>query len=467
MGGDIESFKMYDHYPPGFVDARKGGVTPIAIELAEDDDIVSAETVNSYLRNVIAYGIEQIPVIGGLITATIGAFWPSPNNNDQLWGCAQNYLNQAIAGVYWQIKYDGLQNSLDTLRKAAIAYVEVPEEDQSYKTWNFRNLYDTINNLESFFMPPDKNPQNTYLFVVPYATLRLATLRENLEHYVYYYGKEPSPETRNKLIEGIQSSIAKYQEHINTARDNILLARKDQIMIREEGASKTSYLIDLYNGYRDSGYRSYDPNCNNLLYLKEQYSDQVLNKLALTLDTHNAIGQLWKYFDPNASTEPITPPTLNYAVGPYGAYQNVPTFSQTAESGSISRATLWTGTLVDALELTIDGAPQGRVGSTGGGGEKPLELAQGERIVSAKGYETGLINALGFTTSTGQSIYGGESGGGWQFDVQPLENTSNTRLTGLSGYAGTGSASDKRNNIKAITFHWECDLSITREEGSE
>lgn len=454
MGGNISSFELFDHRPPSFVESRKTSA-PTAIEI--DSSPVSAQTVNNLFRTTVAASVNLIPVVGGALGTMIGGLWPDINNRDQVWASYQNYLNQAIAGVYWQITYESLNNTLESLYNAADTYARTPDEDRTLKALNFRNLYDFVNNTESYFVN-EEAPEKRYMFLAPYASLRLATLRENLEHFDFYYGKEPEDETRRQLTEELRSSIDLYRRLLTESRDRILHARRQKIILTEVGISSTQYLVDQYNGHveRVDG--------SDREYRKAQYTDGIINRLALALDEHNAIGQLWEFFDPRVA-DPVQPPTLSYANGPYGWYQNVEQFSQVAVNGRITDLALWTGTLVDALELSIDGVAQGRVGSDGGGGLGTLKLAEDETIVSVSGYQTGLINALGFTSSKGSVLEGGQDGGAEsrRFEVQPLAGSLNTRLIGLAGYAGVGSAGD--DNVKAITFYWRCELPIDPAEG--
>lgn len=452
VGGNISSFKLFDSRPIGFVDSSSYS-TPAAVEA--EDGLVNAQSVNGFFRTVIVESIGLIPEVGGFLGGIVEGLWPDVDNRDQVWACYQNYLNKLIVGVYWQSTYEKLNDALKSIYKAADAYNKTPEEDHEFKIQTFENLYNIVNNMESFFVD-ENNPQTRYMFLVPFATLRLATLRENLEHYAFYYGAEPSAELRKELAVELRDSINLYRRLLAEARDRIVAGRGNQIVITEQGISRTPYVLDKYNGFSMAQQEDVE-------YRRDQYSDGVLNLFALDLDKHNAIGQLWEYFDVNVQG-PAQPPILRYAVGPYGWYQNVDKFKELATSGRITEVSLWTGSLVDSLEISVDGVGQGRVGSSGGGGLQSLSLAADECVASANGYQTGLINALGFVTDKGRSLYGGSDGGqqSRRFEVKPLPETLNTRLVGLSGYAGVGSGSNA--NIKAITFHWDCELVIKREE---
>ncbi|MFY0523685.1 jacalin-like lectin [Archangium gephyra] len=453
MGGNISSFKLFDYRPPSFVDSSHQSTTTA---LETDGGPVSAQTVNNVFRNTVAASLNFIPVVGGALGTVIGGLWPDVNNRDQVWGSYQNYLNQAIAGVYWQITYESLNDTLESLYKSAKRYVDTPDEEHAFKADNFRALYDLVNNTESYFIN-EEVPEKRYMFLAPYASLRLATLREHLEHFDFYYGKEPSEETRGQLAAEIRRSIDLYRKLLGDARDRILHGRRQKIITTRLGPSTALYLVDQYNGHTEhiEEKEREERTC--------QYADRVINQLALTLDTHNAIGQLWEYFDPKVPG-PVRSPTLSYATGPYGWYQKVEPFSQVATGGRITELAMWTGTVVDALELSIDGVAQGRVGAKGDGGRSSLILADGERIVSVNGYQTGLINALRFTTSQGRVLEGGRDEGidVRRFEVHPMEGSLDTRLVGLTGQAGVGSGGDL--NIKAITFCWSCELPIAPAE---
>jgi len=451
MGGNISSFKLFDYRPADFVEAGRGN--PTAAEA--DDELVNAESINNYFRTMIAAALNLIPVVGGTLGTIIGGLWPDAESDEQVWASYQNYINQAVTGVYWQLVYSDLNAKLQSLYDSAKRYVDTPVDEHDSKVVNFNDFFGLVNDSEPYFVD-EQAPERKLGFLLPYGTLRLAALRENLQNYAYYHGSEPSEDYRKVLTDEIQALIPKYQGLLETARDRVVADRRRQVIIEEDGRNLYR-VIDLYDGWR--GEQTNETQAN---YDLAERQDGVANALRTTLDLHDATAQLWQWFDPE-NTTPVTAPVITYAVGPFGHYQNAETFEQAATTGPITGVTQWSGSLVDALELTVGGVPQGRVGGTGGS-RQALELAAGETIVSAKGYATGLINALGFTTSTGRSIYGGTDGGvdHRRFEVSPLSGAATTELIGLSGYAAYGSTST--DNVKAITFHLRCSLSITPPE---
>lgn len=449
MGGNISSFRLYDYRPPLFVDAGKGAPTAI-----ESDGYVNAETVNGFFRTVVASAVTLIPGVGSALSTLVKGLWPDAGNKDQTWASYQNYVNQAVAGVYWQMTYESLNDALESLYISARNYVDTSEADPSFKSENFINLYSLVNTYEPFFID-DTVPEKRFSFLVPFATLRLLTLRENLQNFSYYYGSSPSEETQASLKQEIQNSIKHYRKLLNSARDQIIERRGNMIVTVDNS------LIDLYNGYRSITTPDYD--------VEKTYRKTVENQLALALDIHNAIGQLWNYCDPDvAIPDPIPPPTLEYATGPFGLYQqwrypDYQEFDQEATNGQITRVEMWARPdMVAGFELYISGIGQGRVG---GEGEEHVVLAMagGERIDQANGFvdssgQYPFIKALGFTTNAGHSVqaggYGDPNRGHTYIDVKPLNGSVDTRLIGLSGEQREG------DNLKVITFHWQCELAF-------
>jgi hypothetical protein len=439
MGGNISSFKLYDYRPSYFVDSANGN--PIAIET--NSTVVNASTVNTAFRTCVAAAVALIPGIGSSLSILVRGLWPDVDNSDQTWASFQNYLNQAIAGVYWQLTYESLNNVLESLFKAAENFVNTPDDERELKKAYFFNLLDLANNTESFFID-ESAPEKKYSFIVPFATLRLATLREQLEHYEYYYGSPPSPETSEKLTAEIQASVQNYQRLLSESRDRILNHRDQMISVDGD------YIIDFYYGRRV--YMYYGGS-------ESYYRETILNQLALTVDEHNATGQLWTYFDP-AVTGPAQAPVLNYATGPFGQYQQPgPNFEQMAGGGRITGMALWTsedinGLYTSGLELYIDGIGQGRVGGAGGT-EQLLILEAGERIDYFEGSYNNL-RYMSFTTNLGNSVSSGDKNKfGVDYQVYPLSDSSDTRLVGVTGYADSG--------VRGISLHWTCNLLLNTE----
>ncbi|MBL8300918.1 MAG: hypothetical protein JNN30_21460 [Rhodanobacteraceae bacterium] len=447
LGGNISSFMLYDSRPPWFVESKVGG--PFATETTSS--IVNAEGVNNYLRTVVSASLNMIPVVGGTIGTLVGGLWPDVSNEEQVWACGQNYVNQAVAGVYWQITYTDLNAMLSSLYSAASRYVNTPDSEHDSKVDNFTNLFDEVGNAASYFV--DENyPESKLSFFVPYASLHLATLRENLQHYAYYHGSEPGAEYRAQLTEEIQELISNYQALLTKARDRVIDRRMQLIVVQED--SRNNYLVvDLFNGWR--GQITDRTRADRHL---TQYKERVANHLALMLDVNNAVSQLWSWFDPEKAL-PVTAPVIDYSVGPFGDYQGATSFDQRGGDRAVTQLSLWSGSLIDALQLTFDGVAQSKVGGSGGA-QQSLSFASGTGVQSVSGYATGVINALTFTTSDGRTMSGGNGGTNPNaiFDIPPLPGSTSTRLTGLSGQALAGNQST--DNIKALTFHFRCALTI-------
>jgi hypothetical protein len=464
MGGKISSFRLYQDRPASFNSSTSG----VAIE--QSDGIVSSQTVNNLLRSALASAIGRIPIIGGTLDVLISALWPDVNNRDQAWAAFQNYIDQVVAGIFWQIRIDNLSSMLTALYDDAKDYVQAPPEQQKS---TFLALYHTLNNDEPFFVKTTQpagddvtQPLENLYFFVPFATLHLATLRERIEHYEVFYDVPPDQNTLDGMNNELHATILRYRDLLASSREAILTKRREMFEIRNEDAfgigegSTTRVAIDTYSGWRGpqrtGGYAQRDAQ-----YDADQQAEFVTNALAYKLDTFTAIGQLWACLDPVAPA-PVKPPVLTFADGPYGSYQDSTAFNCNAGDGRITRLSIWTGSLVDSIEVAANGSSSGcgRYGHTGDGGQQTLDLATDEVIVSANGYETGLINALGFKTQTGRSIYGGADGGQdkLRFTSAAPVDTIDGRLTGISGYSRNGSSSN--DNIKVLTFHWRCALPL-------
>lgn len=450
FGGNISSFKLYDTRPSWFNDTVTGN--PVAYET--NDGPVSAATVNNLFRTVVAAALTLIPTIGSGLSILVRGLWPDVNNRDQVWGSFQNYLNQSIAGVYWQLSYEFLNDTLESLFKAADDFLSIADDAHQAKADAFKNLYNEVNNNESYFVNKEA-PEKRFSFLVPFATLRLATLQENLRNYAYYYGSEPSQAEVDRLTSEIRASIDLYQGLLGDARDRIL-NRRVQLIVTDD-----DYLIDLYNGRRTV---MYEP---KTLDSRRIYAETVWNELALRLDQHIAVSQLWPHFDPEV-TGPVQPPVLEYVTGPKGYFwYDIPDFSQVAEDGKITRVDLWTYTggpnppQQNGLELYIDGAGRGRVGGEGGT-QTTLDLASDEVVVDISG--TVDLRYLRFTSNLGNEVAAGTSAGADDFQFAALPGTINARVVGVSGSAG-GYPGDPASfyNVKAISAHWRCELPLDSE----
>jgi len=451
FGGNISSFKLYDYRPSWFNETTAGS----AVAYEANDESINAQTVNNLFRTVVGAALTLIPGVGSALSILVRGLWPDVDNRDQVWGAFQNYLNQSIAGVYWQLSYEYLNDTLESLYKAAEDFVEISEDAHQAKTDAFKNLYNEVNNNESYFVD-EQTPEKRFSFLVPFATLRLATLQENLRNYAYYYGSEPSQAEVDRLTAEIKESIDLYLGLLTDARTRILGHRDQMIFVEDD-----NYLIDLYSGKRTM---MSEP---DTLDSRRYYAENVLNKLALRLDEHMAVSQLWPHFDPDVTT-PVEPPVLTWIDGPMGYYwYEVPDFSQMAGDGQISRIDLWTYSdgpnpeQQNGLELYIDGVGKGRVGGEGGR-QSTLDLTSNETVVEVSGNST--LRYLRFFSDTGKEVSAGDPYYSVNFTFALLPDTANGRLIGVSGSAGkTPDDPVAFANVKAIAAHWRCELPFDTE----
>ncbi len=434
LGGNISSFKLYDYRPVGFNDSTMGNPTIVEDDVGE----INAQRVNTVLRTVVAAAVKLIPYAGSALALLVKGLWPDISNRDQVWGSFQNYLNQVIAGVYWQIKVEGLNDKLITLRNAAYDVINTPPDSEQERAERFQYLYNLVNEYEQSFIDED-TPEVLVQYFVPFATLRLVVLRENLDHYEYYHGNAPSAALREELAGKITSAISSYTDLLARARERILSRRLELI-----GAS-----IDYYYGVK-------------YVSPEAEYRQGVSNQLALKIDLAFSMSQLWIYLDPQC-TDPVKPPVIRYTVGPFGnptLYESDYPFSQIAEGQSrISNVALW-GNYdgLQGLELSFDGVAQGKVGQELGP-RSDMPVAADERIIVAYNYYG--VGCIGFTTTHGNTIVSRPVSGDLQhFEVTvPIPEAISVRLVGISGVGREGT-----RGVTSVSYVWECELTIGPQE---
>lgn len=452
IGGKIDSFKLYDERPSWWPGSSVS--TPVEI----DGGLVSSLTVNNVCRTLLGASLALVPKAGPFLKTLLYGLWPDPRNNmDQVWACFQNYISQVVGGIYQQIVITSLMDKLQGLYNLTRAYVEAPPEKRKGA---FVALQSNLLAQEPFFISLEQ-PQNSLSFFVPFGTLMFAVQAEEILQYESIYGVPLSETQRGKLIDALQTRIEAYQAAVATARSDILAQRAAMVVVQDESVmsigTEIMRAIDLYDGWRDAQYQGNDAE-RQATRRAAMRAESVTNELAYTLDQNLALTQLWTWFNPAVSV-PLAPPTIIVRDGPYGQYQSTP-YSCVAGAGKITQVAIWTGSLVDCLEVFVDGSSMGRQGRIDGDGGalQSLVLAAGESIVEANGYATGLINQLGFTTSTGRSILGGKDtqGSPYGFTSRPPSGTVDGCLAGISGYSENGT--DSRANLKVVTFHWQCSL---------
>ncbi|WPB75604.1 hypothetical protein KYC5002_42245 [Archangium violaceum] len=454
VGGKIDSFKLFDSQPSWFP-------PPSTVNWAVESSngIVSSLSINNFFRTALGTALMLVPKVGGALKTLAYGLWPDPRTNkEQAWASFQNYISQVVGTIYQQIITTGLSDKLSGLYNLTIAYADAPPERRQS---TFAALLADLQVQEPFFVNLS-SARNTLSFFLPFGSLMLITMREQILFYQDIYGVPLDPQERQTLVDALQAKIDAYQSAVNTARSQLLSQRAAMVTILDE-SSITSDMwvpIDTYSGWRGTqefGGGSKD----RAQQAANEHAESETNALAYSLDQNIAQTQLWSWMNPD-NTTPIQAPSLIYLDGPYGSYQSSTAFSAVAGTGSsITRVVVMAGSLIDSLEVFIDGVSTGRNGGSGGA-PNTLDLASGETIVRANGYSSGLINELGFTSSTGRSFLAGSlngtNGTTGTFTSEAPAGTANGRLVGMSGYSVNGTSAS--SNLKVLTFHWYCTLPL-------
>lgn len=457
VGGKIDSFKLFDAQPDWFPPP-----STVNWVTESNDGPVSSQDINNFFRTALGSALMLIPKVGGALKTLLYGLWPDPHNNkEQAWASFQNYISQVVGNIYQQIISTGLSDKLSGLYNLTKAYADAPQERRES---TFAALLADLQVQEPFFIDL-KSPKNTLSFFLPFGSLMLITLREQILFYEDIYGAPLQPDERARLVGELQAKIELYQTAVNDARNALLTQRAAMVTILDEGSitSDVWVPIDTYSGWR--GVQEFGGGSRSRAqYAADQHKEYECNLLAINLDQNIAQTQLWAWTNPD-NTTPIEAPWLIYLHGPFGHYQDATAFSEVADAGSaITRIVVKAGSLIDSLEVYINGVSTGVNGGTGG---EPyaLSVSGDQTFVAANGYSSGLINQLGFTSSTGESFLAGSLNGtngstGFFSSSAPVGSVDG-KLVGLSGYAVSGSAST--SNLKVLTFHWFCRLPLPAE----
>jgi hypothetical protein len=301
VGGNISSFRMYDQPPSWWVSSPNSPLQEM------DTGYYSSLTINDIARTLVGAALLLVPNVGSSLKMITMMLWPESSNRDQAWACFQNYIDQIVSGIERQRTVDDLTKKLDGLYNLAEDYLNAPPERRED---TFEGLLSGLRLYEPYFVDLDQ-AQVEMFFFIPYGTLMLFTLREQILSYEEIYGVPLSPEERQKRIDNLQNTIDEYQAALPPARQSLLDTRAAMVTYLDEstfgiGTDATIYVpIDQYTGWRGSQYH----HLSDVENAVAQQAELVTNQLAYALDTYLSTAQLWSYTNPD-NTAPVQPPTI-------------------------------------------------------------------------------------------------------------------------------------------------------------
>ena len=356
-------------------------------------------------------------------------------------GWFRHHQARQMASNQMEALLTGLGNKLTSYQSTSLY---TPSKGQF-----FTDLLGTLDADDPYFCSQE-HAQATLGYLVNFATVAIATLREQYLFYPQIYGISadqlaPDPD-HAKHLEKLQKAINKYRTAAQEAATTAMTWRKSLVGVQHlPGGGETGYqAFDSFDDWvgqpRSSESEAKSDEAKRLQQVTNDYTG-FLNALLYP-------AELWPYMDPTNKLPPLA--TKFTAVsGPYGGSSGT-AFADASDNRTITKVVIYSGDRVDGIEIFYGGQSGGLHGGASGT-PTTLELAAGEYVVAAYGLAGDSMNQLFLRTNQGREVGGGGPGGS-SFTALPPSGTAAT-LGSISGVQGSGS-------LESITFHWAYEKTI-------
>jgi hypothetical protein len=348
---------------------------------------------STILKEVIATGLSQYPVVGELLSALVEILWPE--ETPDIWGQIEQQVEQLINQrlselVYQQVlaSLRGLHNNLELYQQA----LQFSQSDPTYvsEIWNVANG-DFAQQLPTFQLPGYE------LLLLPllaqFATLHLTLLRDGVLHGASWGW---TPELVKQREASLKAKISDYLGYTNA--------------IYEQGRQNVA-------NNTPTNYHTCQPFRSINIYVRQ-----------MTLTVLD-FSYFWPFFDPEVAPglTQVPPPTREIYSDPVGTCDNSFAIKlPSAPTQPLSQLTVWAYDRIDAVQLLYPtgGGPGGETQSprmgdlNGGSNAQPhggvFNLSASNPIVAVSGLAYNILNAFTFTFQDGTSTWqlGGNYPGG-------------------------------------------------------
>lgn len=424
---------------------------------------------NDLLRKAVLGAVGGLIPKGGFISGVLGVLWPDGHDQD-FWNQMTQYVEQRIKERLKEQRIADLNDNLTGARQNAQEYAGTRH---SNKLGKLIGAISAATQKENTFLRA-QDGIDVLSLLASWGTLVLSLRTEMVNQYDALHKNETDAEVRREGKEDeltqLKDAIKRYGEAVQRSRDGAMEWRLSKI--KQEGSSGTRVkqldrtrisiewrqdsVTDHYDGWRmernwDNEKRNNgDPNGRaNITYAKQARIDQVRAQFGAELDAILGPAYLWPYLDYTKPGQP-TDQQVAVNVGTFGGRPGGTAFGM--EAGGLKKVVIcWADghPFVCGLKLTYADNVERTYGVMGSH-QATLELAAGEYIVNARGYEWDLVEGLILETNHGRLCEGGRMGQKAFFEAG-LDDAVNARLVGISG-------SYLNNFFNTLTFHWEYTL---------
>ncbi|MFC0204430.1 jacalin-like lectin [Novosphingobium soli] len=427
-------------------EAAEMRLPPIGTVILQEELGYSEIDWNSLLETALVTGLNEVPVVGNLLSGLVGVFWPDDKDDPKVvWQQIKDDVAQLCHDLIDEQRAQGLLDEILGIGNVIDRYLEA-QGDQ--KGQFFTVLLGLLEEQEPNFFHQTA-PQLTLTYLVAMGTLKLTALRDQAQFFETIYGYEdPNKALHEQMVE---DTINKYITAVLVSRDTAFSWRVSKIVANKDDSSWFGehywYVTDVLTGfYQKIPYsrRTGDSEAKrDAEGLREFIRTQEGHKFLANLDYTLKASKLWPYFNPRNPNKPDKLAVFATS-GPYGGSNIATSFRDDPRGLPISKIVLHAGDRVDGLEIFYGDVSGGLHGGRGGTRHE-LVLEAGETIVSAHGRGGGTIDALHFRTSSGRE-FGAGGGGGTPFEAAPPTEVD-AALYAIAGRQGSKS-------LERIQFEW-------------
>ncbi|GAB2953588.1 hypothetical protein GCM10027048_18490 [Hymenobacter coalescens] len=465
-GQDI--IKQGDLAPVSNRDHQLFRVVPVSADYLSNE-VRTFQKHSDQLRDLVLGVTGLIPTVGGGAKAALGVFWPDGHDQD-FWNQMTQYVEQRMKQLLLQENMLKLHGHLAGIRKKTQQFLDTTQVD--VKATRLIAAISEATGDEYDFLR-DREGVTVLPLLAAWGTLVLTLRAELVQGYATLFPNKTAEQKADGQAEELvflQREIEEYVAGVARSRE---LALKWRLGYIKQGSSDTTHdfdlgnttitefyrkdwVVDEYDGWRmDRGNTTYshnhdvngDPNSPaNITAARVARQARVAAQFNAELDALLAPAYLWPYLNTSKPVKPSAQPTT-VAVGPFGVRPGGTAFSEGLVG--LRKVVICWGDghpFICGLKLTYADNVERTYGVPGSQQAK-LELATGEYIVNARGYEWDQVEGLLLETNHGRLIEGGRMGHRTFFEAG-LDDAVNARLVGISGtYQG--------NLINTLTFHWK------------
>ncbi|KAF5582627.1 hypothetical protein FPANT_8460 [Fusarium pseudoanthophilum] len=272
-------------------------------------EYVEGDNVNKVLKVVVSVGLNEVPVVGGMLSGLLDLFWPG--GDDDIWEGIKDKVERLVDERIGEETANANRLRLKGIFKVLRNFADEPAKTQAR---TFHGVLDILTENEPSFIE-NGAPWYNLPYLVPFGTLYLSALYTQWKYCKKIDKVKDSKSSESSYRETLEREVYRLQRFVQEAKKNCIERRKEDIKMQQPYAFDQVTLGDPHSHAEvtvTGAFAEMEPMFTNA---RKQLDFEVEFKYSAEIDKILEPTRLWGRFIPGHEDDVQTYHHLEYPGG--------------------------------------------------------------------------------------------------------------------------------------------------------